>query len=140
MLMWRLHRETEACRKYPSGCVCVFTEEMNMWVSELSDRDLCRLQAAPTKGLRTQMKKKKSNRKKGDFSLVMSSVRKVISVPLASPSQTCVLSDATFRLGPMIFNLGLKFALRAMHGGPSGLWFQSEGVGVIPWVSQTSDL
>lgn len=57
------------------------------------------------------------------------------SVPLASPSQACVLSDVTFSLGPMIYHLGLTFALRAMHGDPSGLWCQAEGVGVIPWIS-----
>lgn len=97
-------------------CLCVY-----MWVSELSDSDRHRLWAAPTKGLRTQMKKtNQTGRKEGDFS------------PSSISSQACVLSDATFRLRPMIFNLGLKFALRATHGAPSGLRFQAERVGVIP--------
>lgn len=104
------------------------SEWIGIWVSGLSDRDLLRLWAAPTKGLSIQRNKK-----------IKQEERKATSVPLVPPSQACVLSDATFRLGPMIFNLGLKSALGAMGGGPSGLWSQAEGVEVIPWVSQASD-
>lgn len=100
-----------------------------MWGSELSDRDLLRLWAAPTKGLSTQMNKK-----------IKQEERKVTSIPLAAPSGASVLSNTTFRLGPVTFNLGLKFSLGAMGGGPSGLWFYTEGVEVIPRISQASDL